>query len=50
MTITGGLVFFGRPEGEFLTLGDDTGEVLWSFQAGSGILGKAITQERYGAP
>lgn len=48
MTTAGGLVFFGTPEGEFKALDDETGEVLWSFQTGSGIVGQPITWEMDG--
>ncbi|WGW02814.1 PQQ-dependent methanol/ethanol family dehydrogenase [Tropicibacter oceani] len=48
MTTAGGLVFFGTPEGEFLALDDETGEILWSFQTGSGIVGQPITWEQDG--
>ena len=48
MTTAGGLVFFGTPEGEFMALDDTTGEKLWSFQTGSGIVGQPITWEADG--
>ena len=48
MTTAGGLVFFGTPEGKFLALDDETGEELWSFQTGSGIVGQPITWEQDG--
>ena len=48
MTTAGGLVFFGTPEGEFLALDDETGETLWSFQTGSGIVGQPVTWEMDG--
>ncbi|MEC3861730.1 PQQ-dependent methanol/ethanol family dehydrogenase [Mesobacterium sp. TK19101] len=48
MTTAGGLVFFGTPEGKFLALDDETGEVLWSFQTGSGIVGQPVTWESDG--
>jgi alcohol dehydrogenase (cytochrome c) len=48
MTTAGGLVFTGTPEGEFLALDDETGEVLWSFQTGSGIVGQPVTWEMDG--
>lgn len=48
MTTAGGLVFTGTPEGEFIALDDETGEVLWSFQTGSGIVGQPITWEQDG--
>jgi alcohol dehydrogenase (cytochrome c) len=48
MTTAGGLVFFGNPEGEFIALDDTTGEKLWSFQTGSGIVGQPVTWEQDG--
>ncbi|MGH1356166.1 MAG: PQQ-dependent methanol/ethanol family dehydrogenase [Thalassovita sp.] len=48
MTTAGGLVFFGTPEGDFIALDDETGEKLWSFQTGSGIVGQPITWEMDG--
>ncbi|PRD40184.1 PQQ-dependent dehydrogenase, methanol/ethanol family [Gemmobacter lutimaris] len=48
MTTAGGLVFFGTPEGDFIALDDTTGEKLWSFQTGSGIVGQPITWEADG--
>ncbi|GFE64216.1 PQQ-dependent methanol/ethanol family dehydrogenase [Litoreibacter roseus] len=48
MTTAGGLVFFGTPEGKFLALDDESGEELWSFQTGSGIVGQPITWEQDG--
>ena len=48
MTTAGGLVFFGTPEGKFMALDDESGEVLWSFQTGSGIVGQPITWEQDG--
>ncbi|MEO0387528.1 MAG: PQQ-dependent methanol/ethanol family dehydrogenase [Pseudomonadota bacterium] len=46
MTTAGGLVFFGTPEGKFIALDDETGEELWSFQTGSGIVGQPVTWEQ----
>ncbi|SFI47204.1 PQQ-dependent methanol/ethanol family dehydrogenase [Albimonas pacifica] len=43
MATAGGLVFTGTPEGEFKAFDDETGEELWSFQLGSGIVGQPIT-------
>ncbi len=43
MTTAGGLVFTGTPEGEFKAFNDETGEELWSFQTGSGIVGQPVT-------
>ncbi|TNE89926.1 MAG: PQQ-dependent dehydrogenase, methanol/ethanol family, partial [Rhodobacteraceae bacterium] len=48
MATAGGLVFFGTPEGKFIALDDETGEELWSFQTGSGIVGQPITWEQDG--
>ena len=48
MSTAGGLVFFGTPEGKFMALDDETGEELWSFQTGSGIVGQPITWEQDG--
>jgi len=49
MTTAGGLVFYGTPEGKFIALDDETGEVLWSFPTGSGILGQPATGDQGGA-
>ncbi|MEL6618273.1 MAG: PQQ-dependent methanol/ethanol family dehydrogenase [Pseudomonadota bacterium] len=46
MTTAGGLVFTGTPEGKFIAFDDATGEELWSFQTGSGIVGQPITWEQ----
>ncbi|APZ53657.1 alcohol dehydrogenase (cytochrome c) [Salipiger abyssi] len=48
MTTAGGLVFFGTPEGKFIALDDETGEELWSFQTGSGIVGQPVTWDMEG--
>ncbi len=48
MTTAGGLVFYGTPEGEFIALDDESGEKLWSFQTGSGIVGQPVTWEQDG--
>ncbi|TMM51228.1 PQQ-dependent methanol/ethanol family dehydrogenase [Sulfitobacter sabulilitoris] len=48
MTTAGGLVFTGTPEGKFIAFDDETGEELWSFQTGSGIVGQPITWEQDG--
>ncbi|MGL4235442.1 PQQ-dependent methanol/ethanol family dehydrogenase [Tabrizicola sp.] len=48
MTTAGGLVFTGTPEGKFIAFDDATGEELWSFQTGSGIVGQPITWEQDG--
>ncbi|MGF1660100.1 MAG: PQQ-dependent methanol/ethanol family dehydrogenase [Rubrimonas sp.] len=48
MATAGGLVFYGNPEGEFIAIDDETGERLWSFQTGSGIVGQPVTWEMDG--
>lgn len=48
MATAGGLVFTGTPEGEFIAFDAETGEELWSFQTGSGIVGQPITWEQDG--
>ena len=48
MTTAGGLVFTGTPEGEFIAFDDETGDVLWSFQTGSGVIGQPVTWEQNG--
>ncbi|MEO9780097.1 MAG: PQQ-dependent methanol/ethanol family dehydrogenase [Sedimentitalea sp.] len=45
MTTAGGLVFTGNPEGEIIAFDDETGEKLWSFNTGSGIVGQPVTYE-----
>lgn len=44
----GGLVFVGTSKGELLALDDETGEVLWTFQAEAGISGQPVTWEQGG--
>ncbi|HWQ39670.1 MAG TPA: PQQ-dependent dehydrogenase, methanol/ethanol family [Burkholderiales bacterium] len=39
----GGLAFYGDPEGMFNAVNDETGELLWSFQVGSGVHGNPTT-------
>ena len=48
MTTAGGLVFYGTPEGHIKALDDETGEELWSFQTGSGVVGQPVTWEQDG--
>ena len=43
LTTAGGLVFSGRPTGEFLAIDQDTGKILWQFQTSSGINAQPIT-------
>jgi alcohol dehydrogenase (cytochrome c) len=45
MATAGGLVFTGNPEGEFMAINDETGEVVWKFQTGTGIVGQPVTYE-----
>ena len=44
----GGLLFTGRPTGEFMALDEDTGEMLWQFKTGSSINAPAITYTHKG--
>ncbi|MFB9887333.1 PQQ-dependent methanol/ethanol family dehydrogenase [Balneatrix alpica] len=48
MTTKGNLVFFGNPEGYLLGLNAQTGEVVYKFNTGSGIVGSPITWEMDG--
>ncbi len=48
MTTAGGLVFTGTPEGFLVALDDETGEELWKFQTGSGVVGQPVTWEMDG--
>ena len=48
LTTAGGLVFTGTPEGKFLALDDETGEILYKYNAGSGIVSSPITWETNG--
>jgi alcohol dehydrogenase (cytochrome c) len=45
MTTAGGLVFTGNPEGDFMAINDETGEVVWKFQTGTGIVGQPVTYD-----
>ncbi|MCW5625334.1 MAG: PQQ-binding-like beta-propeller repeat protein, partial [Burkholderiales bacterium] len=42
LTTGGGLAFAGTPEGEFKAFDVETGEELWSYQTGSGIVGSPV--------
>jgi alcohol dehydrogenase (cytochrome c) len=44
----GGLVFYGTPEGYLQAVDDQTGEVIWKFNTGSGVVGSPITWEQDG--
>ncbi|MDO9709729.1 PQQ-dependent methanol/ethanol family dehydrogenase [Paracraurococcus lichenis] len=48
LTTAGGLVFTGTPEGFLKAFDSRTGEELWSFQTGSGVVGSPITWEQDG--
>ncbi|PHP64931.1 PQQ-dependent dehydrogenase, methanol/ethanol family [Zhengella mangrovi] len=44
----GGLVFTGQMTGEFEAFNSETGDRLWQFQTGSGIVGQPVTWEMDG--
>lgn len=44
----GGLVFTGKPEGYLKAFDAQTGEELWKFQTGTGIVSSPITWEQDG--
>ncbi len=48
LTTGGGLLFTGRPTGEFLAVDADTGTTLWSFKTGSGVNAQPITWTKNG--
>jgi len=48
MTTAGGLVFTGNPEGYLMAFDDKTGEMVYKFNTGSGIVGTPITWEQDG--
>jgi alcohol dehydrogenase (cytochrome c) len=49
MLVTGGgLLFTGKPNGEFLALDEDTGKTLWQFKTSSSINATAITYTHKG--
>ncbi len=48
MTTAGGLVFTGTPEGYLKAFDANTGEELWKFQTGSGVVGCPVTWEMDG--
>jgi alcohol dehydrogenase (cytochrome c) len=39
----GGLLFTGKPTGEFMALDEETGQTLWHFKTGSGVNAPPIT-------
>ncbi len=48
LTTAGDLVFMGTPEGYLKAFNAKTGEELWKFQTGSGVVGCPITWEQDG--
>ena len=44
----GGLVFTGKPTGEFIALDQETGRTLWQFKTGSSVNSTAITYTHKG--
>ena len=46
MVTAGDLVFTGTPEGYFKAFHAETGEELWKFQTGSGVVGSPVTWEQ----
>jgi alcohol dehydrogenase (cytochrome c) len=48
LSTAGGLVFTGAATGEAIAVDAETGQKLWSFQTGSGIIGLPVTWERNG--
>ena len=48
LTTGGGLLFTGRPTGEFIAVDVGNGQELWSFKTGSGIHAQPITWTRNG--
>jgi alcohol dehydrogenase (cytochrome c) len=48
LSTAGGLVFIGTPEGYLKAFNDETGEELWKFQVGTGIVSSPVTWEMDG--
>jgi alcohol dehydrogenase (cytochrome c) len=48
LATAGGLVFSGRPTGEFVAIDEDTGNIVWQFKTGSGINAQPITYTHKG--
>jgi len=48
MTTAGGLAFYGTPEGFIQAIDDETGEILWQFNTGSGVVATPVTWEMDG--
>ena len=43
LATAGGVVFYGTMEGWFKAIDGSTGELLWQFKTGSGIIGQPVT-------
>ena len=48
LTTAGNLVFTGTPEGYLKAFDAKTGQELWKFQTGSGVVGSPVTWEQDG--
>ena len=48
LATAGGLVFYGTPEGYLQAIDDESGEILWKFNTGSGVVASPITWEQDG--
>ena len=48
LTTAGGLIFYGTPEGYLKGVDAKTGQELWSFQTGTGIVAPPVTWEQDG--
>ena len=48
LSTDGGLVFTGNMTGDFEAFNAETGEKVWSYNTGSGIVGQPVTWERDG--
>jgi len=48
VTTAGGLVFTGNMRGEFAAFDAETGQQLWGFQTGSGIIGQPVVWAKDG--
>ena len=48
LSTAGGLVFSGKPTGEFLAIDENTGRIVWQFQTSSGVNAQPITYTHNG--
>ncbi len=48
LTTASGLVFTGTPEGYLIAFDDETGDILWKFNVGTGIVAPPVTWEQDG--